>query len=109
MKTIQEARKAGFKVTVNHLRFPEGFCSFHHQIRALLRKWSNAESDYDLCKLTSYDKTPMDARGGKTIVEISKDGKECFGVAYCSLKDNYCRKIGAEQALERALAVWASC
>jgi hypothetical protein len=44
------------------------------------------------------------ARGGKTLVEIHTPDGVINGVAFCSLEDNYNKKIGVKIAIGRALA-----
>ncbi len=44
------------------------------------------------------------ACGGKTEVVIRLNGKEYFGIAYCSLSDQFCYKTGRLLALDRAIA-----
>ena len=43
--------------------------------------------------------------GGETVVEITDEtsGKTFTGVALCSIKDNYSKKVGVRLAIERAL------
>lgn len=43
--------------------------------------------------------------GGETAVEITDEtsGKTFTGVALCSVKDNYSKKVGVRLAIERAL------
>lgn len=103
--TIEQARKEGFKVRVGHFRFPDKVLNLSiYKILNLFKK----ENVYEMAALDSQLLEPFAARGGATTVEISKDGKDTFGHAYCSLKDNYNRKVGAELALARALEVWNS-
>lgn len=103
--TIEQARKEGFKVRVGHFRFPDKIMEVPiYKIVNLFKK----ENVYNMTVLDSQVSGPFAARGGATTVEISKDGKDTFGNAFCSIKDNYNRKVGAELALARALEVWNS-
>ena len=42
-------------------------------------------------------------KGGQTTVYVSRDGVFAEGIAVCSPRDNYDRKLGAQIALGRAL------
>jgi len=45
-------------------------------------------------------------RGGRTIVQVrTPEGQELEGVAVCSTKDNFNRRMGVKIALGRALTV----
>ena len=103
MKTIKEARQAGFKVRVGHFRLPEGFSKLQTRERRLVLSVLNLTTEEELGEIT---KKRIDPRGGYTTVDISKDDKHTFGVAHCNLTDNYCKKTGAELALKRALEIW---
>jgi hypothetical protein len=45
----------------------------------------------------------VDPRGGFTTVELVDRDKKVYGVAYCSEKDNYNKKIGRMIATGRAM------
>ena len=79
MKTVHDLRKMGYKVKVWHDR---------HFV------YDNVGRIYD-----------YDCRGGMTEVEIYDHNTQCgyIGLATCSNKDNYNRKIGVKIALGRAL------
>ena len=47
-------------------------------------------------------KDRFDARGGITIAAVkTDDNRYIAGCAFCSIRDNYCRKTGRELALKR--------
>lgn len=49
-----------------------------------------------------------ESKGGETECHlVLRDGTEIVGVAQCSLKDNFCYRIGREIALGRALKKYA--
>lgn len=99
--TVKEARQAGFKVRVGHFRIPVFFpMPSERQIEKRDLYFLDNRDLWQYCS--------MSPRGGKTIVEISKDDKHSFGVAYCQLVDNYCKKEGVCRALDRALGVWST-
>lgn len=57
--------------------------------------------------VVSIDEGPLPVlpRGGQTVCRvILPDGSEIEGVAHCSKKDNYSKKLGRDIALGRALA-----
>ena len=81
MLTVKDLRQKGFKVYVKHSRA--------HKFDL---------SQYAAC---SRDYAPT---GGITTVEIFYDGKfVASGVAKCSVKDNYNKKLGVRIALGRAI------
>lgn len=75
--TVNDLRKLGYKVFVNHYRF-------------LDMKNTNSLVPF--------------ARGGKTFVEIHTPDGVLTGMAFCSLEDNYNKKTGVSIAIGRALA-----
>jgi len=81
MLTVQNLRRLGYKVKVWHSRY-------------YIEK--NCMGDIF---------TELDPHGGMTEVEVYDfDTQQSYkGVAYCSVKDNYCRKLGVKIALGRAL------
>ncbi len=97
--TVEQARKSGFKVRVGHFRYDEQ--NFYNARMDKEGEEEYYELDRDIIG-------PLYPRGGKTVVSISKDGKDSFGQAFCSLKDNYSKKTGVALALERAMEVWNS-
>lgn len=100
MKTVEQARKAGFKVRVGHFRFDDE-SAYYFSVDKKADPDVYLELDAELIN-------PIYPRGGKTVVSISKDDKDCFGQAFCSLEDNYCKKTGVALALSRAMEVWNS-
>ena len=98
--TIEQLRKAGFKVRATHYRF------YKHKddnVYDLLPKFAlkNRADQYD-----PQDVSPM---GGRTRVEITPSeigvmaGRTMIGEAECSIKDNYNRKYGVQLAIDRAI------
>jgi hypothetical protein len=78
-KTIYQLRKQGYKVRVIHER-----------------------DEIDVPTLSGIRKF-LNARGGKTTIELTTpEGKTSKGIAICSEKDNFCRRIGNQVALGRA-------
>lgn len=82
MKTIYELRKLGHKVRVHHLRFlGDSLEQYHKDFMYALK-----------------------AKGGRTQIEITTPyGATVKGVADCSRKENFNRKVGLTIALGRAL------
>lgn len=90
--TVQDLRKRGFKVYVQHRRMYEHGASivgpFNYSEAQRLGLYSNE----------------LTACGGDTLVEIFRNGHLIGkGEAKCSWKDNFCRKTGMMLAIERAL------
>lgn len=86
--TIQELRKDGYKVRVLHNRLYNGYY-----------KWqvgSKSTSDH------GYGPIDPDTKGGSTqIVVDSPSGEHYEGLAICSKKENYNKKLGVRIALGR--------
>ena len=92
--TVHSLRKSGHKVHVNHRR---------RYFDPVNRCW---------CLLTEYDRSmsPLpdfvkpDSKGGETEVFItSRAGANYIGVAYCSKKDVFNRKVGVAHAISSIL------
>lgn len=80
MNNVEELRKSGYKVRVKHFR----------------REKTMQKMDGGVVQ------TPSE-RGGHTIVQVrTPDGEELEGVAVCSTKDNFNKRIGVRIALGRA-------
>lgn len=75
--TVQDVRKAGFKVRVFHGHFDDTYDVYPY-IRGLADRFTRIDL-----------KAPT--------------GEEYIGVAYCSRQDNFNRKLGNRIALGRAL------
>lgn len=83
--TIQELRNAGYKVRVLHNRLYNGY-----------HKWQVGS------KPQHYGPIDPDAKGGSTQVVIDSPSGEHFqGLAICSKKENYNKKLGVRIALGR--------
>lgn len=88
--TVRNLRQSGFKVRVSHYRYVEGWPDY------LLSKEIREEGMGNFAL----------SKGGKTSIELTKDGIDAKGEAICSPKDNYNRKLGVKIALGRALVEW---
>ena len=86
--TVQQLRNTGYKVRVLHNRLYNGY-----------QKWQVGSRDR-----AAFSGMPIepDSKGGSTEVVIdSPDGKHFHGVAICSKKENYNKKLGVKIALGR--------
>ena len=84
--TVQQLRNNGYKVRVLHCRLYNGY-----------HAWQNGS------KPTHYGPIDPDSKGGSTQVIIdSPDGKHFRGLAMCSKKENYNKKMGVKIALGRS-------
>jgi len=80
---VEQLRKSGYKVRVIHSR----------------RGKTMQRMDGGVVQTLSE-------RGGHTVVQVrTPDGEELEGVAVCSTKDNFNRRLGVKIALGRALTV----
>jgi hypothetical protein len=86
--TVQQLRNSGYKVRVLHNRLYNGYY-----------KWqvgSKPSGDH------GYTPIDPDTKGGSTqIVVDSPSGEHYVGLAICSNKDNYNKKLGVRIALGR--------
>jgi hypothetical protein len=79
--TVEQLRKSGYKVRVIHTR----------------RGKTTQRMDGGMIQTVSE-------RGGMTVVQVrTPEGEELEGVALCSAKDNFNRRMGVRIALGRAL------
>lgn len=85
--TVQELRNKGYKVKVFHNRLYNGY-----------HKWQVGGHEY-IQRNTPVD---PDTKGGSTEIVIdSPFGEHFHGVAICSKKDNFNKKLGVKIALGR--------
>lgn len=98
--SVHELRQQGYKVRVGHKRYqytgigPAG-CSL-----VFRKDYEVSESVYGMAAIP-WQPLP---KGGLTVVEITTpEGETLTGVAECSVKDQFNRKIGLNIALGRAL------
>lgn len=107
-KMIAELKSLGLEVDVRHCRvdfaFFNKFQSFRRIIEGNGGKMTKALEDYfgneNLIDVHSTDYSPT---GGLTEVKIYNNRGNFFGLAYCSMMDNYCRSKGTLMALRRAV------
>lgn len=86
--TVQQLRNNGYKVKVLHNRLYNGY-----------HKWQVGDRDY----VKNYGPLDPDAKGGSTQVIIdSPTGQHFQGLAICSKKENYDKKMGVKIALGRS-------
>jgi hypothetical protein len=84
--TVQQLRNNGYKVRVLHNRLYNGY-----------HAWQNGS------RIHTDGITEPDSKGGSTQVIIdSPDGKHFRGLAMCSKKENYNKKMGVRIALGRS-------
>lgn len=84
--TVQELRNKGYKVRVLHNRLYNGY-----------HKWQ-----VGAIESTRYGPIDPDAKGGSTQIIIdSPTGEHYQGLAICSKKENYNKKLGVKIALGR--------
>ncbi len=88
--TVKNLRQNGFKVRVGHYRL-DNFL------------W---ELTLDSIFTDLQKQVGISPKGGKTTIELTKDGIDASGEAICCMEDNYNRKLGVKIALGRALAAW---
>lgn len=85
--TVQELRNKGFKVKVLHHRLYNGY-----------HKWQVGNRNH----IENYGPLDPDTKGGSTHVVVDcPNGEHYEGIALCSLKDNFNKKLGVKIALGR--------
>ena len=86
--TIKELRNKGFKVRVLHNRLYNGY-----------HKWQAGDREH----VKNYGPLDPDPKGGSTEIVIdSPTGEHYHGMAICSRKENYNKKMGVRIALGRS-------
>ena len=91
--TVENLRKQGYKVKINHYRYSQ--TSF---------KQRRAKPTLYLRK-TNLPKFNPHACGGKTTAEIVKNGVVLKGTSICHKEDNFNRKEGVKYALQNAFNI----
>lgn len=88
---IAQLKARGFKIRVRHYR---------HVIRK-----DGAQAEYELFTRQNRDQfSYVSSLGGYTEVDVTfPDETTITGVAVCSAKDSYCRRLGAYLAFQRAV------
>ena len=86
--TVQQLRNAGYKVRVLHNRLYNGY-----------HKWQVGAREH----IQKYAPIDPDAKGGSTQIVIdSPTGEHFQGLAICSKKENYNKKLGVRIAIGRS-------
>lgn len=99
--TPHNLRQAGWRVVIHHLRRGESRSTTYASARKISDKYLGLGED------GGYE---MQATGGFTKVELWEPHRRidhlpsAVGTARCSQRDAYCKKVGVEVALRRALA-----
>lgn len=100
---IHELRRQGYKVHISHKRV-------NAYAQYLTRR--EYETVYNILNPEHKEnrfpypwKDSIEEKGGKTLVEITKDGENLRATAICSEKDNYSHKYGVKAAFHRALGL----
>lgn len=100
IETIASLREKGYRVRVYHYRVENGILNRYKakKIQYNYKEFLRPQHDIAGCY-----RSPV---GGKTSIRVtSPDGRESVGVAVCSIKDQFNRKIANEIALKRALEI----
>lgn len=88
--TVKSLRQLGAKCRVTHYRNT----NLH----------AKRNSDMSLTRRFRELNEEITAKGGKTTVELTYNGKNAKGESLCSIKDSYNKKFGVTKALGRAIS-----
>lgn len=106
--TIEDFRKMGYRVTVNHLR-PLLLPEVKRLISDLKKRGVDRllRSNYrDIGQIRQYTyQQYIFPRGGQTKVSIEKDGQTLHSISECSSQDSYNRKYGIQKCLWRIVSL----
>lgn len=110
--TIESLRKSGHKVRVTHYRAAMTTVNYLTELVNQRRMKARDASDALVSSLRRVTKQGKKAReydelshmGGKTIIEVTKDGVTHKAEAQCSIKDAFNRKLGNKICLARLAA-----
>lgn len=98
---IHELRNNGWAAKVIHHRWFYIYNTKGVKSRKLLPYVSDS--------ITSHQGWFMESNGGMTETFLTDpDGKNYYGISYCSNADQYVKKVGVKKATARALAAAAS-
>lgn len=98
---MKRAIPEGAVVKFTHARRVDGDWGVWHRKKEGWGRWDPEGTTDGLRTHTSSEISPF---GGRTTCKITlADGVEAWGVAECSNRDNYNKKIGRDIALGRAL------
>lgn len=98
---MQRQIPEGTKVKFSHGRLIESDWGEWHRKKDGWGRWDPEHTTDGYRTHTSQEISPY---GGRTTCGITfADGSVVYGVAECSRRDNYCKKIGRDIALGRAL------
>lgn len=93
---IANLRTQGYLVNVRHLRA----INYVHPLPLM----TSYRAKHEVMPETHLRPSMFAPRGGRTEVEIVREGSiVAFGATNCSPRDNYCKAVGLQIALGRAL------
>lgn len=107
---IKGLKAQGYKVTVSHFRISTADFQVCKQLHEFgMKNWKKIQEkvipSFELRSYFSETGYDISARGGRTEVSAEKGDKLYYGIAECSLADNYCRQTGIQKALGRLISV----
>jgi hypothetical protein len=98
--SVHKLRKAGFNVSLAHIR------RFHRFDPQTGKKRTVFLNPHEKPFLAEYADFYLTSSGGLTIIKLERDGITATGIAKCSSKDSYVRKVGVVKALGKAVQTY---
>jgi hypothetical protein len=96
METIKSLREQGIKVRVSHFRRPLGKYTVADKLVSY-----KPHKELFLESYMRENNIPFAPTGGKTVLLITKEGKDIVLESRCADVDNYNKKVGIELALNK--------
>ena len=97
MNTVEQLRKSGYRVLINHYRYPGN-------VSKGLNKRQASKVKMECAFALSDEGLGISPFGGKTTIEvISQSGTSYTAEADCSVRDNFNKRMGVKIALGRIL------
>ena len=95
---IKELQQKGWRVKINHFRLLT-------RIGKNVKRFTSKKLHRSCDKVFKEKNVERNAKGGKTVIELTRDGLTFTGQSQCSMNDNFNKKLGLQVAVSRLLSV----